>query len=168
MVSSALKLQEIPSRRRAALRDRSNSGQQVAMARAPRPPLHDQVTAEAILARMDGFEGYLDAIAKDAREGRDAALGLRERISAENTQEGMAKLWAELKAVENASRSDLVNAVSRIGDAHGKLASRVESLEAWRNELKGANGLMSWLSKHAPWIFAAMAAAVAVFRVKAA
>lgn len=129
------------------------------MAPARIPP--DQATMREILARVDGVAKQVEDVGKDAREARDATIELKARLSAENSQEQIAKIWARMEAADTAHRSDLLNAISRTGDRVGKAEARVSDLEAWRQRLEGANGLVRWLSRYAPWLVSALVAGYA-------
>lgn len=124
-----------------------------------------------ILARFDGLSERVDAIGKDvdaigkdAREARDATIGLNARMGAENTQEQLAKIWARIEAADTEHRSDLLNAIARSGERTGVLEARVVKIEEWKNRLEGANGLVGWLAKHAPWLATAAIAGLAIFK----
>lgn len=130
------------------------------------------------MTRLDGFESYLDAVAKDAREGRDAALGLVQRLTAENTQQELQKIWARIEQSDAAHREDLRNSYARMAEAaatrykeleidRDAWKKRVEQLEAWRNKIEGANGLLGWVAKHSPWLVTVAVAVLALLKVKA-
>lgn len=143
-----------------------------------RPPLHDQVTAEAIIERLNGFEAYLEATARDARKACDATLTLTARLTAENTQVEIAKIWQRIETADAAHRADLQNSYARINEAAAARSReleidrdlwkvRVEALEDWRARIEGASGLVGWLAKHAPWLVTVAIAVLAVLKVKA-
>lgn len=127
-----------------------------------------------LAARFDGLELRVTETRDDAREARDAATRLTERLGAQDTPAQLEKLRSEMNAGFVAARSDLVNASDKIttehrhkvGDIEAKLEAhhkRLEALEAFRNKALGAGGLFTWLSKNAPWLVAllfALAAAV--------
>lgn len=85
-------------------------------------------------------------------------------MSAENTQEQIAKIWARIEKADTEHRSDLLNAMARTGERTGALEARVASIEEWKNKLQGAKGMIGWLSKHAPWLMAATLSMAAIFR----
>lgn len=127
-----------------------------------------------LAARFDGLELRVTETRDDAREARDAATRLTERIGTQDTPTQIEKLRSEMTAGFVAARSDLVNATDRMTAEHrGKVTDiesrledhrkRLESLEGFRNKALGAGGLFTWLSKNAPWLVAllfALAAAV--------
>lgn len=127
-----------------------------------------------LAARFDGLELRVTETRDDAREARDAATRLTERLGAQDTPAQLEKLRSEMTAGFVAARSDLVNATDRMTTEHrGKVHDlearleahhkRLESLEGFRNKALGAGGLFTWLSKNAPWLVAllfALAAAV--------
>lgn len=160
-----------------ALRAMPKSGQPSPMARAPRTPLHDQVTAAAIMARLDGFEGYLENVARDTREARDETIKLTSRLTAENTQGELQKIWARIERQDVEHRADLANSYQRLAETMAKRAGEIEGaadalraevsdLQAWRNKLDGANGVVGWVVKHAPWLAALAVSGLALLRIK--
>lgn len=103
----------------------------------------------------------ITAVGKDAREARDATIALNARLTAENTQEQIAKIWARIEASDSTYRSDLLNTSARIGERIGKHEGRTADLEAWRQRIEGANGLVKFLSRYSPWLVTAAAAVYA-------
>lgn len=102
----------------------------------------------------------------DAREARDAALRLTERVGAQDTPAKLAELRGDLEKGFQAARADLVNAVDKLTrEVRSDFANhddRIKSLEDFRQRIEGAGGLVGWLGKNAPWLltitFAGMAA----------
>lgn len=135
------------------------------MARPPLP-LADQVTAREILRRLDGLE-------KTAGEARDETLKLNARLTAENTQEQLAKIWTRMETADLQNRADLQNSYDRLNAAQSARSAQIEgnvaaltsdmdALKEWRNKIEGANGLVGWLAKHAPWLVTAAVAGLAL------
>lgn len=106
----------------------------------------------------------------DAREARDMARALRIATEAQEIPAKIAELKASVDKMGADSRSDLVNAASKITtemrDGFSAQAARIAALEAFRSRIEGAGGVFGWLGKNMPWlltiafaIFAAVAAA---------
>jgi len=118
-----------------------------------------------LAARFDGLELRVTETRDDAREARDAATRLTERLGAQDTPAQLEKLRAEMTAGFVAARSDLVNATDKMTAEHrGKVHDleskmeehhkRLKALESFRDKALGAGGLFTWLSKNAPWLIA--------------
>lgn len=118
-----------------------------------------------LAARFEGLELRVTETRDDAREARDAATKLTERLGAQDTPKHLEKLRSEMTAGFVAARSDLVNATDKMTTEHRHKVSdietkldahhkRLESLETFRNKAVGAGGLFTWLSKNAPWLLA--------------
>jgi hypothetical protein len=120
-----------------------------------------------ILARLEGLAGRIDETREDAREARDAATKLTERVGAQDIPAKLAELKGQVEKGFSDARSDLVNTSDKITremrDGHRDHGARLDALEAFRNKIEGAKGLMGWVAKNAPWLFAvsfAVAAAI--------
>jgi chromosome segregation ATPase len=119
-----------------------------------------------IIARLQGVEERMAETRADAREARDAALRLTERVGAQDTPAKLAELRGDLEKGFQAARADLVNAVDKLTrEVRSDFANhddRIKSLEDFRQRIEGAGGLVGWLGKNAPWLltitFAGMAA----------
>jgi hypothetical protein len=78
------------------------------------------------------------------------------RLEEQKTSKMVERVEAELRAALAASQADVKAALSRI-----------ESLERQRDREAGAMSVWAWLSKNAPWLFAAVATFFAGLAVKA-
>lgn len=146
-----------------------------------------------ILARIEGLSGRIDETREDAREARDAATKLTERVGAQDIPAKLAELKGQVEKGFADARSDLVNSSDKITremrtghEDHGKRisaleqfrdgvdfkghATRIEALEAVRNRTDGANGVLKWMSANMPWlaptVFVAAIVMAAVLGVK--
>jgi hypothetical protein len=103
----------------------------------------------------------IDETRADAREARDAATKLTERVDAQAVPAKVAELRADLDKNFAIARSDLVNASDKITrEMREGLAghdTRIKQLEAFRSKVEGATGFLGWTSKNAPWLFALLA-----------
>lgn len=126
----------------------------------------------AILAEIRALSGRLEAVGRDAREARDATIRLDARVGSEDTPTKIAEIAARIETIAKDARSDLVNAMDKhtreLREGQGAqdrrmdalaldMSTRLTSLEKWRSQLEGANGLVSWAAKNAGWLFAALA-----------
>lgn len=122
-----------------------------------------------ILALIQGLNGRLDAVDDrlketndSAREARDVATKLAERVGAQDTPTRLAELSGKVERGFIEARSDLVNTATTItremrGD-FDRLDTRLKNLETWKAKVDGASGLVGWLGKNAPWLTAALIA----------
>lgn len=118
-----------------------------------------------IIARLEGLSTRIDETRTDAREARDAATRLNERVSAQDVPAQIEHLRAAIDASTIASRSDLVNSISKVTaemrESFATRDARLAALEAFKSKVEGATGFLGWMSKNAPWMFAMLAAAAA-------
>lgn len=108
----------------------------------------------------------------DAKEARDAAREVQSTLAAQNLPAQIAGMKAVVEKEVTGLRSDLVNAVTHIktdmatqeAELRGEISAvgeRVHVLEQAHERQTGALGLVDWLAKHAPWLAAIAAAAMA-------
>lgn len=109
-----------------------------------------------ILALIRGLDGRVTEIREDAREARDAATRLTERLGAQDMPAKVAELRGIMDKGFSDARSDLVNAITRLtGEMRPELAdhdARLSELETFRHRIEGARGAIGWVSKNAPWL----------------
>jgi hypothetical protein len=124
----------------------------------------------AINGRVEGVEDGMGEIRKDAREARDAAIKLTERVGAQDVPAKLAQISADLEKGFVAARTDLVNTSDKITremrDGHEKHDKRLEALEAWKLRVEGATGIVGWFARNAPWLLTALFAAMAALGFK--
>lgn len=121
---------------------------------------------DGVVQRMDGVDQRLDDTREDAREARDAALRLTERLSASDVPAHLAKLEAAMTAGFAAARSDLVNASDKLTRNVNSVEDRVAKLEAFRQRVEGATGFVGWIGKNMPWLIAVVMAVAAAIGLK--
>ena len=147
-------------------------------------PTHDpgyDALRREIIARFEGLDQRITETREDAREARDAATKLTERLASQDVPAQMAKLQSELAAGFIAHRSDLVNAADKItrefreadakiisdaklkGDGHD---ARIAALESFRQRIEGASGLVGWMAKNTSWLITVLFAVVAAVGLK--
>jgi RNA binding exosome subunit len=134
-----------------------------------------------IRALLEGLSQRVDDTRADAREARDAANKLTERLAAQDVPAQLAHLSGRMEQGFQAARTDLVNSMdkitretrselashhTRITDLEGRHHIRLEKLEAFKNRIEGAGGVFGWLSKNAPWLLSAVLAAAAAVGFK--
>lgn len=123
-----------------------------------------------ILARIAGIEGRVESVGGDAREARDGVLQLTAGLNAQGIPAKVAELDGKIDVVAQTARSDLVNATTQIKrevrDKHDALVKRVADLEAFRNRIDGASGLLGWIGKNTPWLVAVLLAGLAALGFK--
>jgi outer membrane murein-binding lipoprotein Lpp len=123
-------------------------------------------------ARFEGLELRVTETREDAREARDAATRLTERLGAQDMPAKVAELKGEMNAGFQGARADLVNGLDKItresrdrfsdvDQRLGKHEHRIALLESFRDKAVGAGGLFTWLSKNAPWLVAVLLAVAA-------
>lgn len=147
--------------------------------RAPRhvPPASENPSLEALMremsARFEGLELRVTETREDAREARDAATRLTERLGAQDTPAQLAEIRGEMKAGFQAARADLVNSIDKLAREHRDKGSEIDTrfkametrlaaVEAWKQRLEGAGGLFAWISKNAPWLIALAVTGLAI------
>ena len=129
--------------------------------------------------QIDGVGDRVDEVRADAREARDAATRMTERLGAQDLPAKMAELAGHVEQGFAGQRSDLVNAIDRtnrkIEDVknewqgkHAGLEGRVKTLEDMKSKIEGAGGALGWLGKNMPWLIslAAVVAAAVGFKDK--
>lgn len=128
-------------------------------------------------ATLEGLGRRVDGVQSDAREARDAARDSLAQTKAQDLPAKLAEFRGHVESGFQASRSDLVNAMSKITteartkseQQDGRLHEhdkRINDLEAFRDKLRGAGGLAGWLSRYAPWFITGLFAAMAAVGIK--
>lgn len=111
-----------------------------------------------LLALIEALGVRVDETRDDAREARDAARALSERLGAQDIPSQLVELRGHVDAGFVAARTDLVNAMDKITrearTGHDDHETRLKALEAFRSRIEGAGGVVTWLSKNAPWLVA--------------
>jgi hypothetical protein len=113
-----------------------------------------------VLAELRALTSRLDAAAADAREGRDLARSIKDTLTAQDMPARLEALRGEMNAGFQGARADLVNAQAHIRSELSDHEKRIKALEDLRTKADGVTGLMGWIAKHAPWLFAGIAAFV--------
>lgn len=123
-----------------------------------------------IIARIEGLASHVSGARDDAREARDAAIKLTAQIASSDLPARLAELAGRVTQLQTEARSDLVNATdkqTRENRAHFEAHdARIKALEAFKTKVDGATGLVGWVAKHAPWIFAVFFAVLAGLGLK--
>lgn len=123
-----------------------------------------------LAAEVKGLSGRVDGVDKAAREARDAARDSAAATRAQDIPAEMEKLRGQVAMIASDGRSDLVNAVTKVTEEMRKGLSdhdgRIKRLEDARSRFDGATGLLGWLSRNAPWLLTALAAAAAFFGLR--
>jgi hypothetical protein len=122
------------------------------------PPMADQPPSNA---EVEALRRWVQAIADDTREARDAALRTEAVLNAQNIPAQIATLRGDLEKVEQGFRADLVNTSGKIRADLAELEKRVKAQEEARARSDGATGLVGWLMRWAPWLFTGFAGLLA-------
>lgn len=123
-----------------------------------------------ISAEVRGLAKRVDGVEQAAREARDAARDSAAATKAQDIPAQIEKLRGEVQKLTSEGRSDLVNAISRATEAmrkgHDDHEARIKGLEEAQSELKGATGVLGWISRNAPWLSTMLAAVGGFFWLK--
>lgn len=123
-----------------------------------------------IIALFEGQDRRLTETREDAREARDAATKLTERLTSQDVPTKLAEMRGQMDAGFSASRADLQNVSDKITrefrEKHAGHEVRIEALEAFRQRLEGASGLLGWLGKNTPWLITVIMAVAAAVGLK--
>lgn len=123
------------------------------------PPMAEPPPSNAVVvAQVESLSRRVDDLGKDTREGRDLALSIKTILETQNMPAQIAALRGDMEKGFQGARSDLVNATDHVRRDVAELEARIVSLEQFRQRADGASGLMSWVLRNAPWLFAGIAA----------
>jgi hypothetical protein len=122
-----------------------------------------------VTARLEDLAHRQGDASKDAREARD----LSNRIAAILEEQNIGARLVELRTEQRQSLAELrvdvvaanTNVLKKLSDetaereaADDALSERIKVLEAERNKVVGVATFFGWLSRHAPWLLAGIAA----------
>lgn len=121
---------------------------------------------------VKGMEKLLTEARQDARAAREGLAEIKAVLGEQNVPERVAEIRAEMKAQHVELRTDMVNTYNRLQAAVADrgtaldvridgLDKRVAALERLKEQATGAKSVLGWLLKHAPWLFAGIAAFLA-------
>lgn len=122
-----------------------------------RPMADDTPSLAAVAAEVESLRRWMADVARDTREGRDAALSIKATIEAHNLPAQIAALRGDLEKTEQGLRADIVNASAHVRNEISALDARLKAVEAKQARTDGATGLMGWIIRYAPWLLSAAA-----------
>lgn len=131
------------------------------------PPMADDTPSlAAVAAEVESLRRWMADVARDTREGRDAALSIKATIEAHNLPAQIAALRGDLEKTEQGLRADIVNASGHARQEIAILDARLQAVEAKQNRADGATGLAAWLVRYAPWLASAVLGFLAAVGLK--
>jgi len=123
---------------------------------------------DTVLAKLEALTTTVASVGADAREARDATIELKAKVDGSDTSARLSAIEQKVATGFQDARSDLVNSMDKLTretrENHNGLEGRVASLEAWRQRIEGANSLLGWLSKNAPWLITGAIAVLALLK----
>lgn len=131
------------------------------------PLLREIVSSLAVLStRLEDVVHKLDGTHHDAQEGLKLSNRLSTILEEQNVIGKLDEYRIDTKMGIADLRTDIVAANTLLRQDALSLGDRIKSLEDDRNRRDGAVGLLGWLSKNAPWLFAALIAIIAWLGLK--